>query len=70
LYYFGRGQDFVRHAEAMIAADERSNREFYVAPVYNRMIAAGMDVRINPVDEVWSLGTPEDLERFLREHPL
>jgi dTDP-glucose pyrophosphorylase len=70
LYYFGRGQEFVRHAEAMIAADERSNREFYVAPVYNRMIAAGMDVRINPVEEVWSLGTLEDLERFLGEHPL
>ena len=41
LYYFRRGRDFVRHAEAMIAANERSNNEFYVAPVYNRLIAAG-----------------------------
>ncbi|MEX0679273.1 MAG: glycosyltransferase family 2 protein [Pirellulales bacterium] len=69
LYYFRRGGDFVRHAEAMIAAGDRSNREFYVAPVYNRMIAQGADVRANPVDHVWVLGTPEDLARFEREYP-
>jgi dTDP-glucose pyrophosphorylase len=69
LYYFRRGADFVRHAEAMIAADERSNHEFYVAPVYNRLIAAGGRVLANPVDEVWVLGTPEDLAHFEREYP-
>lgn len=68
LYYFGRGADFVRHAEAMIRANQRTDGEFYVAPVYNRMIAAGADVRINPVDDVWVLGTPEDLARFEREY--
>lgn len=69
LYYFRRGSDFARHADAMIAANERSNDEFYIAPVYNRMIAAGADVRANPVDQVWVLGTPEDLARFERECP-
>jgi len=69
LYYFTRGADFVRHAEAMIAADDRVNGEFYVAPVYNRMIAAGADVRIDPAEEVWVLGTPEDLARFELDHP-
>lgn len=69
LYYFRRGADFVRHAEAMIAANDRSNNEFYVAPVYNRMIAEGADIRANPVDQIWVLGTPEDLARFERECP-
>jgi dTDP-glucose pyrophosphorylase len=69
LYYFRRGLDFVRHATAMIDADERSDREFYVAPVYNRLIAAGADVRANRVDEVWVLGTPKDLAHFQREYP-
>jgi dTDP-glucose pyrophosphorylase len=69
LYYFRRGKDFVRHAGAMIADDERSNGEFYVAPVYNRMIAAGADIRANFVDRVWVLGTPEDLAHFEREYP-
>ena len=69
LYYFRRGADFVRHADAMIASDERSNNEFYVAPVYNRLIASGGGVYANKVDEVWVLGTPEDLAHFEREYP-
>jgi dTDP-glucose pyrophosphorylase len=69
LYYFRRGADFVRHADQMIAEGDRSNREFYVAPIYNRMIAEGADVRANPVDDVWVLGTPEDLAHFERACP-
>jgi dTDP-glucose pyrophosphorylase len=69
LYAFRRGRDFVRHAEAMIHDQERSGGEYYVAPVYNRMIAAGADIRANVVSEVWVLGTPEDLARFQRDYP-
>lgn len=69
LYFFRRGRDFVRHAEAMLQADERVNGEFYVAPVYNRLVAAGADVRIDVAEEVWVLGTPEDLASFERHHP-
>lgn len=65
LYHFRRGRDFVRHAEAMISADDRTNGEFYVAPVYNRLIANGAHIRIAEAEEVWALGTPEDLEHFL-----
>jgi dTDP-glucose pyrophosphorylase len=64
LYHFTRGRDFVRAADAMIAANERERGEFYVAPVYNRLIAAGADIRIDVADEVWVLGTPEDLTHF------
>jgi NDP-sugar pyrophosphorylase family protein len=67
LYFFRRGRDFVKHAEAMIAANERVNGEFYVAPIYNRLIAAGAQIYIDPVEEVWVLGTPEDLDYF-HEH--
>ena len=69
LYFFGRGRDFVRHARAMVAEGDRSNNEFYVAPVYNRMIAEGAAVFTNKVDRVWVLGTPEDLAHFEREYP-
>jgi dTDP-glucose pyrophosphorylase len=69
LYYFRRGRDFVHHATAMIEAQERSSNEFYIAPVYNRLIAAGADIRANKVDRVWVLGTPEDLADFEREYP-
>lgn len=66
LYYFARGKDFVSHAEKMIDANERVNNEFYVAPVYNRMITDGANIRCDIASEVWVLGTPEDLEHFLK----
>jgi NDP-sugar pyrophosphorylase family protein len=64
LYYFKRGSDFVSYAERMIAANERVNREFYIAPVYNRMIAEGANIWIDEAKDVWPLGTPEDLNFF------
>ena len=67
LYHFTRGRDFVFHAEKMIAENERVNKEFYVAPVYNRLIAAGANIRCDVAREVWVLGTPEDLAHF-EEH--
>lgn len=64
LYHFTSGAEFVAEADAMIAANERVNNEFYVAPVYNRMIAKGRDLRVDVASEVWVLGTPEDLAHF------
>ena len=51
-------------AQRMIDKNVRVNGEFYVAPVYNELLAQGG--RILPYDklEMWSLGTPEDLEEF------
>lgn len=69
LYHFTRGADFVKHAEAMIAENDRSGSEFYVAPVYNRLIADGADIRIDVAEQVWVLGTPEDLAHFEANYP-
>jgi NDP-sugar pyrophosphorylase family protein len=67
LYYFRRGSDFVKNAHNMIADGDRVNGEFYIVPIYNRMIAAGAEIVIDPAEEVWVLGTPEDLANF-KEH--
>jgi UDP-N-acetylglucosamine diphosphorylase / glucose-1-phosphate thymidylyltransferase / UDP-N-acetylgalactosamine diphosphorylase / glucosamine-1-phosphate N-acetyltransferase / galactosamine-1-phosphate N-acetyltransferase len=64
LYHFTRGSDFVRHTEAMIAADDRERGEFYVAPVYNRLIAQGAHIITDVAQTVWALGTPEELAVF------
>lgn len=69
LYHFTRGRDFVKHAQAMIDANERERNEFYVAPVYNRLIQAGLEIRIDIAEEVWVLGTPEDLAEFEARYP-
>src|SRR6201999_2725638 len=69
IYTFARGGDFVRAARAMIAADERVNGEFYVAPVYNQLIAAGAAIGIDNVGSegagMYGLGIPADYETFL-----
>jgi dTDP-glucose pyrophosphorylase len=69
LYWFARGTDFVRHADAMVAANERENGEFYIAPLYNRLIANGEKVVIDVAREFWPLGTPQDIEDFERGWP-
>jgi len=67
LYHFARGKDFVRYAHAVISDNERVNGEFYVAPIYNRMIREGRDIRVDVAEEAWPLGTPEDLQHFLAQ---
>ena len=73
IYYFALGQDFVRAADAMIAAGDEVNGEYYVAPVYNYQIAAGGKVDTFDAGSegktVWGLGTPADLYRFLEFAP-
>jgi dTDP-glucose pyrophosphorylase len=69
VYNFRRGCDFVRAADAMVAADMRVDGEFYVAPVYNQLIAEGARIAWHSVgrveDGMYGLGTPTDLGAFL-----
>lgn len=69
IYLFRHGKAFVTAAEDMIAADDRTNGEFYVCPVFNYLIARGGEVGIYSVlpSHMKGLGTPEDLQKFLGE---
>jgi capsule biosynthesis phosphatase len=64
LYYFRRGQDFVRASEAMIESGETAKGEHYVAPCYNNLLKAGKKVKIYTVKDNWVLGTPDELDYF------
>lgn len=66
MYYFRRGSDFVRATNQMISKNIRTNNEFYICPVYNELIQGGGRIYSYPVVEMKGLGTPEELERFLR----
>lgn len=74
IYNFAHGSDFVCAAHAMIGKDIRVNQEFYVAPVYNELIAEGRKIVYYNVGReqkgMYGLGTPEDLELFLRREEL
>jgi HAD superfamily hydrolase (TIGR01509 family) len=67
-YYWKHGSDFVKYAEEMIEQDIRVNGEFYVCPVYNNAIKAGLKVRTFDVPKMWGLGTPEDLNYYLEHY--
>jgi len=70
VYYFKHGKNYVTAAEQMISKDIRTNNEFYVCPVYNQCILNGEKIKIFSIDskEMWGLGTPEDLDFFLKNH--
>ena len=66
IYNYKRGADFVKYAKQMISKDIRVNGEFYVAPVYNEMVEAGMKLVYKDVGaKMHGLGTPEDLGAFM-----
>lgn len=66
LYYWKKGSDYIKYAEQMIEKDLRVNNEFYVAPVYNEAIADGKRIKTFNIKKMHGLGTPQDLEQFLR----
>ncbi len=70
IYNFRQGADFVRAADRMISSDLRVNGEFYVAPTYNQLIAAGRRLAVYNIGRegagMHGLGVPEDLEAFLQ----
>ena len=66
VYYWKHGSDYVESAENMIKKNIRVNNEFYVCPVYNEFLLKKKKVKIHNVDKMWGLGTPEDLNNFIR----
>lgn len=73
LYLFARAGSYFSAAQQMCDANDRVNNEFYVAPVHNYLIGAGGRVVTHHVGSVrssmWGLGTPDDLELFLKDSP-
>jgi UDP-N-acetylglucosamine diphosphorylase / glucose-1-phosphate thymidylyltransferase / UDP-N-acetylgalactosamine diphosphorylase / glucosamine-1-phosphate N-acetyltransferase / galactosamine-1-phosphate N-acetyltransferase len=64
-YWFRHGTDFVRLAENRYRGHRSESGEFYVAPLYNDLAAEGKSIRNFPIERLFCLGTPEDLERTL-----
>ena len=66
IYYYRNGSDFVNYAEDMIKLNKRVRGEFYIAPVYNELIAAGKTLTPFHVQRMHGIGTPEDLRSYLK----
>jgi HAD superfamily hydrolase (TIGR01509 family) len=70
IYYWKKGSDYVNFAEQMIRSEKRVNNEFYVCPVYNEAILANKKIITEEIESMWGIGTPEDLDVFLKEEIL
>ena len=68
VYYWKKGSDYVSFAESMIKKNIRVNNEFYVCPVFNEAINENKKILIEEINKMWGLGTPEDLEYFLKHY--
>jgi len=66
IYYWKKGSDYVQYAEQMIEKDVRVNNEFYVCPVFNEAISDNKKIKTYNIDKMWGLGTPEDLEYYIK----
>ncbi len=64
LYHFKNPDDFFKIAEQHIANGQTSKGEFYIAPMYNDLIQEGKKFIVDQCDEIFILGTPEELEEF------
>lgn len=66
IHYWRKGSYFVDSAQEMIAADDRVNGEFYIAPTYNYLVKAGKHVvpHIIEPEEHYAIGIPADLDKF------
>jgi hypothetical protein len=51
----------------MIKKNIRVNNEFYVCPVYNEAISDNKKIKSIPVNEMLGMGTPEDLQNFIKK---
>ena len=64
LYYFSSGHELVTIGEAMVREQEKTHGEYYVIPVYQKLIDKGLRVDISLAHEMWDMGTPQSLANF------
>ena len=65
VYYFKKGSIFVNYAKELIAKKIKTKNEFYICPMYNLLIRDGLKTKIQQVEKMHVLGTPQELEFFV-----
>ena len=64
-YFFSTGRRFKQIAHQLLDEPEFMKPEYYVSLLYNYLLADGEKVRLAPMEEYYSYGTPEELKRYL-----
>ena len=69
VYYYSKGSHFISAAENMIEKNIRTNGEFYIAETYNQLILSNKKIVPYLTNNFYGLGTPEDLDIYLKGNP-
>lgn len=64
-YFFASGKMFKRIAHQLLEDGTHGKAEFYVSLLFNYLLAEGKTVYLAPMEEYYSYGTPEELNRYL-----
>lgn len=69
LYHFRHKDIFINSFEEALRQNDVVRGEYYVAPLYNRLIKDGMDIRYNIItlDQIDFCGTPEEYRALLEK---
>lgn len=65
VYGWGKGSEYVWCAEELVRRDIRCKGEHYVSLVYNIGIEEGMTFYPFPSEDIWYVGIPEELQKYL-----
>jgi NDP-sugar pyrophosphorylase family protein len=70
-YHFFKWSIFANEARQMIRenalAGPEGKKEFYIAPLYQRLINKKKRITVALIKQIYRLGTPDDLEKFLKK---
>lgn len=64
-YFFSSSKRFKQIAHQLLDEPDFKKPEYYVSLLYNYMLAAGEKVQLAPMEEYYSYGTPEEVQRYL-----
>lgn len=64
-YFFSTGKRFKEIAHQLLHEPDFMKPEFYVSLLYNYLLDSGEKVHLAPMEEYYSYGTPEELQRYL-----
>lgn len=64
-YFFSTSRDFLSAAHRLLNEPVFTKPEFYVSLLYNYLLRDKQVVRLFPLEEYYSYGTPEELKRYL-----
>jgi len=69
IYFYRKGHDYLAGAKRLIEDEDRTNGEFYITPIFNKLIEEGRTVTYFKIENhnKHMLGTPEEVDVFLQK---